>query len=188
MRQKPAWCIRQPLVCCNTAKGTNPLRLPFVSGREFCLHDVAIPRKGQTLCGPPARWMYLPPVEKRCNTAKGTNPLRLREVFIPFLRKVLLQYRERDKPFAAIKRTTICSIIILLQYRERDKPFAAYTQVDNETWNDTLQYRERDKPFAAPAFFSRYIIKAQTVSKIHRTLTVVKTSLCYTQYYHIFEK
>jgi len=26
------------------------------------------------------------------------------------------------------------------------------------------------------------------VSKIHRTLTVVKTSLCYTQYYHIFEK
>jgi len=26
------------------------------------------------------------------------------------------------------------------------------------------------------------------VSKIHRTLTVVKTSLCYIQYYHIFEK
>ena len=63
-------------------------------------------------------------------------------------------------------------------------PFFKYI-MDGEV---LLQYRERAEPFAAPAFFSRYITKAQKVSKIHRTLTVVKTSLCYIQYYHIFEK
>ena len=37
-----------------------------------------------------------------------------------------------------------------LQYRERDKPFAAHGfQINPGEKVDELQYRERDKPFAA---------------------------------------
>ena len=67
-------------------------------------------------------------------------------------------------------------------------PFAAYVEGKIKTRSYEFQYRERVGPFAAPPFRGHYVTKARRVSKIHRTLTVVKTSLCYIQYYHIFEK
>ena len=61
-----------------------------------------------------------------CNTAKGTNPLRLNIQGINKDVSGLLQYRERDKPFAALYPTRLEDDgLPLLQYRERDKPFAA---------------------------------------------------------------
>ena len=74
------------------------------------------------------------------------------------------------------------------QYRERVGPFAAQGGSMKGPIDVLFQYRERVGPFAAPPFRGHYVTKARRVSKIHRALTVVKTSLCYIQYYHIFEK
>ena len=63
--------------------------------------QVAIPRKGRTLCG-------------------------YRYRFLIRTHRVLLQYRERAEPFAAITHSYDAYILRELQYRERAEPFAAH--------------------------------------------------------------
>ena len=111
--------------CCNTAKGQNPLRLILVYQSDHQNVQVAIPRKGRTLCG------HL--------SLQDTAILLILHVAIPrkgrtlcgvpvvadLVRVAPLQYRERAEPFAASNIYSEEQNVILLQYRERAEPFAA---------------------------------------------------------------
>ena len=104
----------QELFGCNTAKGQNPLRRWVQQQAPAYQQQVAIPRKGRTLCG-------LMPGRMDACVLKS------------------LQYRERAEPFAASSaHFYYADRTKRLQYRERAEPFAAQKR-SNDFYIESLE-------------------------------------------------